>query len=139
MGVETFEACRGGEWIRVAPADIRRGELYRRLQNGIRTSHNGKSVFIGPVDMMTCERKADNAESAVIGGSQDDGNRPVENCWGFRCEYAVSGTLPEYGEVSFLKCAKQNNRPVMDMSICPVLKWRRNRKGEVSIDGHQAI
>jgi len=136
MIADAFEVYRCGKWVRIAPEQIVRGEHYRRMRNGVRVSAVPE---IGPVDM---DRAAvdpvieQNVNSAPVDSRQD---RPVGKCWGLVCDHAMSGYLDGYEKITFLKCAKANGAPVKDMQVCPLSKWRRNWKGEATIDGREKI
>jgi hypothetical protein len=140
---ERFEVCRSGVWQDVPPGDICWGEKYRHYKDGVRLRRGDKILFLGPVEPV---EDGHPDTSGVLVGADSEGrveepateDEPIGDCIGIQCPHAMSGVVLEYGKVRFLKCALKN-KPIMDLKVCPELKWRRNWKGEITIDGFKRI
>jgi len=143
---DAYEVHRSGKWIAVAPEEIGAGEHYRQTNNGLRVYRGGKGIFVGPVDTASHASGVLDQQDQPGGASQPGvasqpganvGDVEIDECFGVLCQYARSGFVEGYGRIKFLKCALKN-KPIMDLEICPNLKWRRNWKGEITINEHKA-
>jgi hypothetical protein len=137
---DAYEVHRSGKWIAVAPEEIGAGERYRQTNNGLRVYRGGKGLFVGPVDTASHASGVLDQPDQTDGASQPGanvGDVEIDECFGVLCQYARSGFVEGYGRIKFLKCALKN-KPIMDLEICPNLKWRRNWKGEITINEHKA-
>jgi hypothetical protein len=136
---ERFEVYRLGSWRAVAPEEIGWGELYRHYKDGVRLRRGDQILFAGPVnppgpvDTSGVLAEADSQGRADADDPCDDDpcdDEPIGDCIGIVCDHARSGQVSGYGKVRFLKCALKN-KAIMELKVCPQMKWRRNWKGEI--------